>query len=142
MPNISERPVEVKERAASGRLEGDLIVGKGNEPPLGTPVEHNTRLVIFTQSGRDSRDEAVCGANAWKMLELPEMLRKSLAWHQGSLSRLTVRRRPMWMSPSRLPTHLVGDDPTRTITGYFVSTCRKALSRLSRSPRILGPSPL
>jgi len=84
MINISERPAEVEDRAVPGHWEGDLIVGKANGSFIGTLVERKTRFVMLTYLGADSRSQTVCGAVAEKIVDLPEMLRKSLTWDQGS----------------------------------------------------------
>lgn len=83
MINISKRPAEVGDRAVPGHWEGDLIAGKANGSFIGTLVERKTRFVMLTYLGSDSRSETVCGALAEKIVELPEMIRKSLTWDQG-----------------------------------------------------------
>jgi IS30 family transposase len=80
---ISERPAEVADRAVPGHWEGDLIVGKANRSFIGTMVERQTRYVMLTHLGEDSRTATVTAAIAHQIQRLPEHLRLSLTWDQG-----------------------------------------------------------
>jgi IS30 family transposase len=83
MVSISQRPAEVADRAVPGHWEGDLIVGKQNRSLIGTLVERQTRFVILTHLGNDSRTETVTARIAEQITTLPEHLRLSLTWDQG-----------------------------------------------------------
>jgi IS30 family transposase len=97
---ISERPAEAADRAVPGHWEGDLILGLGSSA-IGTLVERTTRFTLLLHlprmPGHGEGDrmkngpalaghgaEAVCGAITRTIRTLPEQLRRSLTWDQGS----------------------------------------------------------
>lgn len=97
---ISERPACVEDRAVPGHWEGDLILGTASSA-IGTLVERMTRFTILLhlpplpghrQQEREKNGPALAGHGAEAVREaithviasLPDRLRQSLTWDQGS----------------------------------------------------------
>jgi IS30 family transposase len=81
--SIDERPEEVKNREIAGHWEGDLIIGSMNKSAIGTLVERKTRLTLLVSLPKKD-SPSVCQAFADKFNHLPERLKKSLTYDQGT----------------------------------------------------------
>jgi IS30 family transposase len=84
MVMISDRPAEVADRAVPGHWEGDLIVGLGNKSAVGTLVERSTRFVLLLHLGDGKGAFEVETAMRRAIMKLPEELRRSVTWDQGT----------------------------------------------------------
>nr|WP_229503428.1 IS30 family transposase [Nesterenkonia sedimenti] len=81
---ISDRPAEIEDRAVAGHWEGDLIMGAGNRSAIATLVERQSRYVMLCHLPGDHTAETVAAAVTAQMKTLPQHLRGSLTWDQGS----------------------------------------------------------
>ena len=85
MVNISERPPEVADRAVPGHWEGDLIMGStASNSAIGTLVERASRFVMLLHLPHGHGADAVQEAMVEAMSQLPQTLRRTLTWDQGT----------------------------------------------------------
>ena len=85
MINISERPAEADDRAVPGHWEGDLILGStASGSAIGTLVERTTGFVVLLHLLGDRTAATLAEAMSAKIPDIPEILRRSLTWDQGS----------------------------------------------------------
>jgi transposase, IS30 family len=83
MVMISQRPVEVADRAVPGHWEGDLIVGKLSGSAIGTVVERTTNYTLLLHLPDGHGTQAVTDALVARLRDLPAQLRRSVTWDQG-----------------------------------------------------------
>lgn len=85
MINISERPAEADDRAIPGHWEGDLILGStASGSAIGTMVERTTGFTVLLHLPDDHTAATLADAMSAKVPEIPDILRRSLTWDQGS----------------------------------------------------------
>jgi IS30 family transposase len=84
--NISARPAEAADRAVPGHWEGDLLEGVSGSggSAIATLVERQTRFVILISLPGGKLSEHVAAQLTNAMSRLPERLRATLTWDQGS----------------------------------------------------------
>jgi len=83
MVMIDQRPAEAENRLIAGHYEGDLIMGAGNRSAVGVLVERTTRYTFLcflpTKDAQGVRE-----AFTRKLLPVPQALRKTLTYDQGT----------------------------------------------------------
>ena len=84
MVNIAERPPEADDRAVPGHWEGDLIIGKNQASQIGTLVERSSGFVQLLHLPNARTADVVAEAMINAIKDLPEELRRTLTWDQGS----------------------------------------------------------
>ena len=80
-----DRPDEALDRSVPGHWEGDLIIGKNGHSAIGTVVErHSNYLLLVHLEPTKNRVEGLSDGLVSKLAELPEALKRSLTWDQGT----------------------------------------------------------
>ena len=82
--SITERPAEAEDRRVPGHWEGDLIVGAYNRSAIGTLVERTSRYTVLVHLDGPSRADSLRDQLVIIFKDLPEPMRRSLTWDQGS----------------------------------------------------------
>jgi transposase, IS30 family len=83
MLSIHERGFDPADRTQAGHWEGDLIVGPHHRSAIGTLVERQTRYVKLLHLPA-LNSHAMHAALVRTFLGLPEQLRRTLTWDQGT----------------------------------------------------------
>ena len=81
---IAERPDDVEDRLVPGHWEGDLIIGKDSASAVATLVERGSRLTMLGHLPADHTAPSVRDAIVPLLTGLPDQMRKTLTWDQGS----------------------------------------------------------
>jgi len=85
MVPIADRPDDVEERLIPGHWEGDLILGStASGSAVATLVERSFRYTMLGHLPKDHTAPTVRDAIVPLLAGLPEQLRKTLTWDQGS----------------------------------------------------------
>lgn len=101
MVSIDERPKTAQDRRVPGHWEGDLIIGAGGASAAITLVERTTRFtaILALPKGKDS--DGVCDALIDYVTGLPELMKGTLTWDQGS----EMARHAAFTMATRLPVY-------------------------------------
>jgi transposase, IS30 family len=84
MTMIADRPAEAADRAVPGHWEGDTIAGKGGKSQIGTLAERTTRFTMLVPLPGGKSPDAFADAVIPVIAGLPDALRRSLTWDQGT----------------------------------------------------------
>jgi IS30 family transposase len=82
--HLSARPAEAQDRAVPGHWEGDLVIGARGSSAIITCVERTTRFVLLGALPGSRSSEQVVNVLSDLITRLPEQLRRSLSWDNGS----------------------------------------------------------
>jgi IS30 family transposase len=84
MTLIPDRPLQTADRAVHGHWEGDPIIGKHGKSAIGTVAEGKTGyLILVHMAPGKNRVEAIHDGLIRKVVNLPDLLRRTLTWDQG-----------------------------------------------------------
>ena len=82
--SIHDRPKHIEEREEGGHWEGDLIIGKNHASAIGTAVERISRLTLIVHLPDEKTSEHVVKGFSDEFDEVPEELKKSLTYDNGT----------------------------------------------------------
>lgn len=81
---LETRPAEVLDRIEPGHWEGDLIVGSASKSAAVTLVERTSRHTLIGALPSPRTADGVAAVVGQLLLRVPEELRKTLTWDQGT----------------------------------------------------------
>ena len=84
MRSIRERPEEALGRRVPGHWEGDLVVGKEGKSAVITLVDRQSRFTVILALPQGRAADHVADVLIDHVWGLPELVRKSLTWDQGT----------------------------------------------------------
>jgi transposase, IS30 family len=84
MRSIHDRPAQVEGRAVPGHWEGDLIIGAGGKSAVATLVERTSRFLVMLALPQGKSADGLADALIETYTGLPDLLRGSLTWDQGT----------------------------------------------------------
>jgi IS30 family transposase len=84
MRSIHDRPADALGRQVPGHWEGDLIVGRNGQSAAATLVDRATRFLIILALPGGKKADGLATALTEQVNGLPELVRKSLTWDQGT----------------------------------------------------------
>jgi IS30 family transposase len=82
--HFSLRPAEADDRAVPGHWEGDLMIGKNSGSQVGMLTERSTRFTLLFALPHDRSAPTVRDALCQIVARIPEHLRRSLTWDNGT----------------------------------------------------------
>ena len=83
-PRVIDTLRQSRNHPPQQRKEGDLIIGKGNLSAIGTLVERTTNYTMLLHLPDGYTSDLVRDALTTKIKTLPDSLRHSLTWDQGT----------------------------------------------------------
>ncbi|MBB6122241.1 IS30 family transposase [Nocardiopsis algeriensis] len=84
MRSIRERPAEAEGRRIPGHWEGDLVLGKDGKSAAITLVDRQSRFTAIGALPEGKKADQVADVLIEHVSGLPELVRKSLTWDQGT----------------------------------------------------------
>lgn len=108
MVSIDDRPDHVNDRRVPGHWEGDLIIGAHGRSAAATLVERTSRFLILMSLSHGRTSDSVTDTVIDHVTDLPDLLRGSITWDQGSemanhAALTTATNMPVYFAHPRSP---------------------------------------
>jgi IS30 family transposase len=84
MVSIDDRPAEVAGRRVPGAWEGDLLIGRAGKSAAATLAERTSRFTVILGLPDGKQAEPLAGILIDTVNAMPDKLRGSLTWDQGT----------------------------------------------------------